>query len=136
MKNGKWCINPLEINEAFFDHFASFFGIDDNTTIFSIDALLTNKLGVNASQGLTEKILLQEVHATLMTMNSYKAPGPDGINVSHLKSLWSVIQQDITKMIDEFHKNGYLPEGLNSSFISLIPKTDVPSLVQDFRPIS
>ncbi|KAK2421774.1 hypothetical protein QL285_032366 [Trifolium repens] len=36
----------------------------------------------------------------------------------------------------EFHRNGKLTRGINSTFIALIPKVDNPLKLNDFRPIS
>jgi hypothetical protein len=36
----------------------------------------------------------------------------------------------------EFHRNGELTKGVNSTFIALIPKVDSPQRLADFRPIS
>lgn len=36
----------------------------------------------------------------------------------------------------EFHRNGKLTEGINFTFIYLIPKIDSPQCLNDFRPIS
>ena len=36
----------------------------------------------------------------------------------------------------EFHQNGRLSRGINSTFIALIPKIDNPQKLNDFRPIS
>ena len=35
----------------------------------------------------------------------------------------------------EFHRNGRLAKGINSTFIALIPKIDSPQRLSDFRPI-
>jgi hypothetical protein len=40
------------------------------------------------------------------------------------------------RFISEFHRNGKLAKGLNSTFIALIPKVDSPQRLNDFRPIS
>jgi len=36
----------------------------------------------------------------------------------------------------EFHRNGKLSKGVNSTFIALIPKVDCPQKLADFRPIA
>jgi len=43
---------------------------------------------------------------------------------------------DSLNFFAEFHHNGELTKGLNSTFIALIPKVDSPQWVADFRPIS
>ncbi|WJX73507.1 hypothetical protein P8452_57279 [Trifolium repens] len=40
------------------------------------------------------------------------------------------------RFIYEFHRNGKLTKGINSTFIALIPKVDSPQRLNDFRPIS
>jgi hypothetical protein len=40
------------------------------------------------------------------------------------------------RFIFEFHQNGKLTKGINTTFISLIPKVDNPQTLNDFRPIS
>jgi len=36
----------------------------------------------------------------------------------------------------EFHRNGKLSKGVNSTFIALIPKVDSPQMIANFRPIA
>jgi hypothetical protein len=40
------------------------------------------------------------------------------------------------RFIVEFHRNGKLTKGINSTFIALIPKVSSPQYLNDFRPIS
>ncbi|GAU46852.1 hypothetical protein TSUD_241610 [Trifolium subterraneum] len=40
------------------------------------------------------------------------------------------------RFISEFHRNGKLTKGINSTFIALIPKVDSPQRLNDSRPIS
>jgi hypothetical protein len=69
-------------------------------------------------------------------MPTDKAPGPDGFNGLFLKKCWHLVKEDFYNLCDNFfHGQGTL-EGINSSFITLIPKKDVPETVNDYRPIS
>ncbi|GMP67170.1 hypothetical protein CsSME_00027250 [Camellia sinensis var. sinensis] len=43
---------------------------------------------------------------------------------------------DIMEFIKQFHDNGVLGNGINCSFVTLVPKVDSPESVKDFRPIS
>jgi len=42
----------------------------------------------------------------------------------------------VLTIIFEFHRNGKLSKGINSTFIALIPKVGSPHGLNDFRPIS
>lgn len=69
-------------------------------------------------------------------MSLNKASGPDGITIEFIRKFWPKLYKDFHKIMADFHSNGTIPNGLNSSFITLIPKTKQPKLVTDFRPIS
>jgi hypothetical protein len=65
-----------------------------------------------------------------------KAPGPDGFNGLFLKKCWPVIEGDFYALCDEFYSGSVSLEGLNTSYITMIPKTNSPETVTDYRPIS
>jgi len=68
--------------------------------------------------------------------NSYKNPRPDGENFGFIKEFWLILKEDIMRYITEFHRNGKLARGINTTFIALIPKVESPQKLSDFRPIS
>ena len=68
--------------------------------------------------------------------DSFKSPGPDGIHFGFIKDFWPELKFDILRFVLEFHHNGRLSKGINSTFIALIPKIDNPHRLNDFRPIA
>lgn len=85
---------------------------------------------------LTRIILEHEMENALRQSSSEKAPGPDGLNVGALKAFWHLLKEDMLKDFKKFMVSGELPRGMNSSFISLVPKVKIPSQIKDYRPIS
>ena len=67
-------------------------------------------------------------------MDKDKAPGPDGFTAGFFQGCWDVIQADLFKVFEEFHRNGKIGVDINSIFITSIPKKD--RLVKDYRPIN
>jgi hypothetical protein len=65
-----------------------------------------------------------------------KAPGPDGFNGLFLKKCWTIVKDDFLALCEEFYSGSANLEGLNTSYITLIPKTNSPETVTDYRPIS
>jgi hypothetical protein len=85
---------------------------------------------------LTKPFSELEVKEAVWDCDSFKSPGPDGVNFGFFKDFWDDTKGDVTRFISEFHRNGKLTKGLNSTFIALIPKVDSPQKLNDFRPIS
>ncbi|GKB30752.1 RNA-directed DNA polymerase, eukaryota [Tanacetum coccineum] len=52
------------------------------------------------------------------------------------KRYWNVIDQEVVNAVSEFFLSSKFPPGCNSSFITLIPKTQDAKVVKHFRPIS
>ena len=77
-----------------------------------------------------------EVEAALNQMAPLKAPGPDGMPPLFFQNFWHLVKGDVTQSVLHFLNSGSLPNPLNHTFITLIPKTKNPERVSEFRPIS
>ncbi|XP_074346531.1 uncharacterized protein LOC141685321 [Apium graveolens] len=73
---------------------------------------------------------------TLKKMKKNKAPGPYGVNVEFFLATWNTTGPDFCASIRCFFDTGFLPSGINSTLISLIPKVDSSTRMADFLPIS
>ncbi|XP_028082885.1 uncharacterized protein LOC114284188 [Camellia sinensis] len=84
-----------------------------------------------------EAVFTEEaIREVLNSCEGNKAPGPNGFNMSFFKKCWGIVKYDVLQFMREFHQNASLVRGLNSSFIALIPKSDSPSGLNEYRPIS
>lgn len=66
--------------------------------------------------------LEEEIKEAIWSCGGSKSPGPDRFNFDFFQCCWDIVKEDIFIMMDEFHSNGKLVRGSNSSFIVLIPK--------------
>ena len=72
----------------------------------------------------------------MFSIGNEKAPGPDEFSSHFFKTAWSVVEHDVISAIMQFfHSNSMLP-AFNSTSIALVPKTQSPCTIKDFRPIS
>jgi hypothetical protein len=78
----------------------------------------------------------EEIEEVVKNLPNDKSPGPYGFNDEFMKSCWTIIVDDIKSMIRDFFEEKINFESINSSFITIIPKTDNPSNASDFWPIS
>ena len=65
-----------------------------------------------------------------------KSPGLDGFNGIFLKKCWPIIKEEFYKLADDFHSGTLKLQNINGSYITLVPKCQTPSDVNDFSPIS
>lgn len=118
-----------------FTHFANHFqSVTANRP--SVSNLQFSSLSVSEGVSLIKPFSVEEVTPAVWDCDSFKSPGPDGINFGFKKDFWSDMKDDIMRFVSEFHRNGKLSKGINTTFIVLIPKVDSPQKLNDFRPIS
>ncbi|KEH15328.1 hypothetical protein MTR_1350s0010, partial [Medicago truncatula] len=85
---------------------------------------------------LTKPFSVDELKPAVWDCDSFKSLGPDGINFGFIKNFWNEMKDDVVRFITEFHRNGKLSNGINSTFIALIPKVESPQSLNEFRPVS
>jgi len=123
------------IRAAVFIHFSNHFQSRDVVTP-GVEGLNFRKLSFIEARTLTKPFCIEEVKQVVWDCDSYKSPGPDGVSFGFVKEFWSLLKDDLLQFMVEFHRNGKLSKGLNSTFIALIPKVNSPQRLNDFRPIS
>jgi len=68
-------------------------------------------------------------------MNPFKAPGPNDYQALFFQKYWALVGGSVCSLVLDVLKGARFPEGLNSTFLALIPKVDNPQQVTQFRPI-
>jgi hypothetical protein len=94
------------------------------------------KISIDDRDELVREFSEEEVRMAVWECESSKSPGPDGVNFGFIKEFWDDIKEDFITVMGEFHSNGRMVRGANSSFIVLIPKNKNPVKLADYRPIS
>ena len=77
-----------------------------------------------------------EVKQAINQMAPLKAPRPDGMPPLFYQHYWNLIIDDISNTMLHYLNSTTLPEQLNHTFITLIPKKKNPEFAFEFRPIS
>jgi len=101
-----------------------------------IEGLQFQKLSGVEAGALTKPFPQVEVKQAIWDCDSFKSSGPDGISFGFIKEFWELVNDDFMRFLMEFHRNGKLTKGVNSTFIASIPKVTSPQRLNDFRPIS
>ncbi|XP_057418984.1 uncharacterized protein LOC130713213 [Lotus japonicus] len=90
----------------------------------------------DCTKDLLEPVSKAEVKRALMSMKSFKAPGPDGFQPVFFKKYWDIVGEDIWRVVRDAFVTGSIDPALAETLIVLIPKVDVPTQMKDLRPIS
>lgn len=74
----------------------------------------------------------EKIWAVVKGCNGNEAPGPDGFNSLCFQKHWKVFKKEVIMFMKEFHSKGRLVNGLNCSFITLIPKKENASSLSEY----
>ncbi|XP_071699531.1 uncharacterized protein [Rutidosis leptorrhynchoides] len=67
-----------------------------------------------------------EIRNAIWECGSDKAPRPDGFTFAFVKKIWEALKSEFCSCISQAFRDGVMPKGVGSAFITLIPKVLVP----------
>jgi hypothetical protein len=77
-----------------------------------------------------------DVKKSLWSLKAFKAPGSDGLHPGFFQKCWPTVGDSVVNKVRQIFSIGRIPEYLNRTLISLIPKCLGPETLSQFRPIS
>ena len=105
-------------------------------TLEELTELLQYRCSEEECRNLEAEVSAEEVRKVLFSMSSHKSPGPDGFPSEFFRTAWSVIGHDFTVAVQSVFRFGFLPKGVNSTILALVPKKKDSMEMKDFRPIA
>ena len=88
------------------------------------------------NDNLSKEIEEEEIKRAIWSLHPEKLPGPDGFPICFFREFWTLIKEDLKKMIRWVQRKGKLGGFTNSTFLVVIPKENRISYFSRFRPIS
>lgn len=85
---------------------------------------------------LCKPVTNEEIKEDFWSISPLKAPGPDGFSSGFFKASWNIIGNDVSLAIKDFFCSSKFLKQVNTTLLSLIPKTNYPNGVGDYRPIA
>ncbi|KAG7534390.1 Ribonuclease H-like superfamily [Arabidopsis thaliana x Arabidopsis arenosa] len=134
--DGMWVDKEVGIERLAVDYFKDLFTTSDPQEFHSVLQDVPAMISEDMNQKLTREISPEEVKKALFSLHPDKAPGPDGMTAFFYQKFWDLIGPDLIKLVQNFHSSGSFDDRLNETNICLIPKTDRPRKMTEFRPIS
>ncbi|XP_026411017.1 uncharacterized protein LOC113306274 [Papaver somniferum] len=85
---------------------------------------------------LEHSVTADEIVYGISTIDSDKAPGPDGFSSHFFKSCWRILGADFINAINSCFSSAKLLGEVNATLLTLIPKIPHASSLNEFRPIA
>ena len=95
------------VRNAVYTHFSSHFR-PVVASRPSMEGLVFRSLFFREGATLIKPFSLDEVKSAVWDSESFKCPGPDGINFGFIKDFWDIMRDDVMRFLVEFHRNGRL----------------------------
>ncbi|WZZ63719.1 hypothetical protein YC2023_075089 [Brassica napus] len=137
---GETLTEPSAIRKEAVDYFQQFLQTEPTrSTPISVDELqflLRYRCSQQETSLLISPVTPSEILQSLKALPNGKAPGPDGYTKEFFIAAWSVVGKDFITAIKSFFLYGFLPTGVNSTILALIPKKNPAQTMRDYRSIS
>ncbi|KAF7646191.1 hypothetical protein LDENG_00191820 [Lucifuga dentata] len=139
--SGELSADPLVINNSFREFYELLYSsecqnnLQDQNSL--LDQLQFQTLSDSEKQELESNLTIGELSEAVQSMNSGKAPGPDGFPIEFYKLFKEKLLAPLLGVYEEAYEEGILPPTLRLAMITLILKPGKPSTeCSSFRPIS
>ncbi|XP_072087145.1 uncharacterized protein [Arachis hypogaea] len=116
--------------------FQKLFSIREDIDLDAMGHFPCPSLSTKACQKLVEPVTSEEVKRVVMTMSSFKAPGPDGFQEVFYKEFWDSLSNDVCGLVKRAFKGEPMNATIFETLVVLIPKVEVSSSLREFWPIS
>ena len=78
----------------------------------------------------------EEIASALWSLKAFKASGPAGLHVGFFQHFWLLVGESVRKEVKQVFISQTMPEYLNRTLITLIPKCNTLESLSNYRQIS
>lgn len=137
-KNGSWVESEEELEVVAVEYFRNLFRFSNPSPecIKEVTNSIQSRVTEDQNLMLDRDFSKEEIEIAVKSMGPSKALGPDGAHAMFYQKYWEVIGKDTTNMCLRILNQEGEMDSLNETLITLIPKTNDPKHMSEFRPIS
>ena len=118
------------------DYFSELFTTSSPTKAVEVANTVQRCIMEEMNEQLTKEFQKEEIVQAISQMHPTKAPGPDGMSALFYQKYWDIIGDDVCSIIlNTLNADASLADP-NKTNIVLIPKTNRPTKMSEFQPIS
>nr|KYP50882.1 Transposon TX1 uncharacterized [Cajanus cajan] len=125
LDDGSWATDPEVLKVEVNRFFQKLFSVDTPVSPTKLQIDRMPSLGIEGASLLEGLITMEEVRRAVMSMGTFKAPGPDGFQPFFFKQYWEIVGVDLWRMVSEaFNNGGMTDSSILDTLLVLIPKVD------------
>ena len=133
---GQWCEGKADITATTMAYFEKIYTTTHPTRINEVISSIPRRVIDDMNFKLAKTFTRAEVLKALQQIHPTKALGPNKMSTIFFHNYWDIVGTNITNMVlNVLNSNAPMAE-INKTNISLIPKTNHPTRMTKFRPIS
>lgn len=134
--NDIWCNDDDTLKKEAQSFFKNLFQCNSPCHPHCLNLAAIPHISNDLQQTLLEPVSMLEVKNALFSMESYKAPGPDGFQPIFFKTYWHIVFKEVWELVSNAFIYGAIDASIAETLIVPIPKIAEPTSLKDFRPIS
>ena len=123
---GQWRSDPKIVASVMLEFYSNLFSSSNSVQPELALESVQTKVTKNMNRQLLAEFSEGEVKLALNQMAPLKAPRSDGMPPLFYQHYWDLVGKEITTFVLSFLNLASLPEHLNHTFITLIPKVKNP----------
>ena len=135
-KHGNWCGDQDIIARAAISYFEELYTTSHPSQSKSVIALILTLVTPEMNSELSRAFTREEVVSARKQLHPLKSPGPDGMSAIFFQKYWNIVGTNVSNMVLNVLNFGMSLFDINKTNIALVPKTNNPQRMTEFRPIS
>ena len=133
---GIWCDDKDSIAATVVSYFQNIYTTTSPSNINEVTSVIPTRVTEEMNANLSRIFTKDEVVRALQQIHPTKAPGPDGMSAIFYHKYWNIVGPNVINMVLNVLNSNLSLSEINKTNISLIPKTNHPTKMTEFRPIS
>ncbi|XP_071687680.1 uncharacterized protein [Rutidosis leptorrhynchoides] len=125
-----------EVVEVFVSHYMDFLGDSKQCMRIVTTDLFQSKITHEMALDMIKVVSDDEIKDAMFNIGDDKESGPDGYTSTFFKKACNIVGNEVCMAVKDFFLNGQLLTEINHTILTLLPKVESPSKVNDYRPIS
>ncbi|XP_026447593.1 uncharacterized protein LOC113348103 [Papaver somniferum] len=133
--NGNIISDPSLIADSLVQHFQQKIEFEEVSISEKLLDVIPPLVSTSDQEMLDALPSYEEIKSIVFQMDPESSSGPDSFSGIFYRTCWDIICSDLVEAIQFCWKRRFIPRGMNSNFLVLLPKCQGAKKANQFRPI-